>query len=613
MSFVKEIEVLRMTARFNLRAVKKCKDYTRLYYVVNYAGKQIKLPTTIKVKAKHWNNKGQCCLISSALTEVENIYNAKINKEIDRLKFAFMECKEYICANPKEMDFVKEHLYNYCTNIHKEMTKKENALIRLRTLIEEKNIEESSKKTYQYEINDFTKFVESKKGNQTLYWNEINEKLIKDYKKYIQSEKKETHDISKEIVPLKDKTISHKIKVIGTIINLAYDEEIINEKINVDRIAKIQSHKEENEENLIALTEDEINNLLNLELKGKKEQTRDLFIFQYITGQRYGTINGIVLNKENPTIIADKTGTTINIKPLIEADKTLKKICEKYDYKLPNISSVTANKHLKEFGKSIGLNEDVECTEMRGGTLYKYTAKRWELLQTHTARRTNATIAEEKGMSDEEIMAVTGHKDAKTLKKYIKVNKEKKLKNYVDKKYKKSEESENNDDINALVDKLSKTLSERKDNVKIEVVEKSEYEYIENHIKELFKCDYPLNDEINCKTNNIHYNGITEGTKHYNKMLEEMHNNTMHILMNLINKPQIIRKYYNDVVNAISEFECHYLPNEEYKQSILREYKKPRTTAQEYDIRLTEYIIDMSGIQRTYQNKLKENIESLLK
>ena len=600
-----------MTARFNLRAVKKCKDYTRLYYVVNYAGKQIKLPTTIKIKPNHWNNKGQCCLISSALTEVENIYNAKINKEIDRLKFAFIECKEYICANPKEMDFVKEHLYNYCTNIHKEMAKKENAITELYKLVENAAIGNQTKNIYKSELDDFKEFVKNKKGNIIISWDEINEKLIRDYKKYLQT-KKVIHKITKEEVYEKDATIKDKLSRIGAILNYAYEEELIS-KIDVTKIKKTKSSKNDDSDFHIALSEDEINRLYNLELKGKEEKTRDLFIFQLLTGQRYETINGIELDKDNPIIIQEKGNKSIPIKPLIEKDKKLQNICNKYNYKLPKIARQTTNKHLKEFGKQIQLNEKVPCSELRGGELYKYVVEKWELLATHTARRTFVTNAVLNGINETLTMSVTGHSAREMNDRYTKIKRKTGVNKFAEKMYHNEEESDNNDDINALVDKLSKTLSERKDNVKIEVVEKSEYEYIENHIKELFKCDYPLNDEINCKTNNIHYNGITEGTKHYNKMLEEMHNNTMHILMNLINKPQIIRKYYNDVVNAISEFECHYLPNEEYKQSILREYKKPRTTAQEYDIRLTEYIIDMSGIQRTYQNKLKENIKSLLK
>lgn len=611
MTFVKEIEVLRMTARFNLRAVKKCKDYTRLYYVVNYAGKQIKLPTTIKIKPNHWNNKGQCCLISSALTEVENIYNAKINKEIDRLKFAFIECKEYICANPKEMDFVKEHLYNYCTNIHKEMAKKENAITELYKLVENAAIGNQTKNIYKSELDDFKEFVKNKKGNIIISWDEINEKLIRDYKKYLQT-KKVIHKITKEEVYEKDATIKDKLSRIGAILNYAYEEELIS-KIDVTKIKKTKSSKNDDSDFHIALSEDEINRLYNLELKGKEEKTRDLFIFQLLTGQRYETINGIELDKDNPIIIQEKGNKSIPIKPLIEKDKKLQNICNKYNYKLPKIARQTTNKHLKEFGKQIQLNEKVPCSELRGGELYKYVVEKWELLATHTARRTFVTNAVLNGINETLTMSVTGHSAREMNDRYTKIKRKTGVNKFAEKMYHNEEESDNNDDINALVDKLSKTLSERKDNVKIEVVEKSEYEYIENHIKELFKCDYPLNDEINCKANNIHYNGITEGTKHYNKMLEEMHNNTMHILMNLIDKPQIIGKYYNDVVNAISEFEYHYLPNEEYKQSILREYKKPRTTAQEYDIRLTEYIIDMSGIQRIYQNKLKENIESLLK
>ena len=429
MDFVKEIEVLKMTAKFNLRTIKNCKEFTKLYYVVNYAGKQIKLPTSIKIKPQHWDNNKQCALISTALNEVENIYNGKINKEIQRLKFAFLECKDYICANPNEMDFVKEYLYKYCTNIDKTMSQKENALIRLRTLINEKQIAESSKREYQYVIDDFEEFIKSIKGNKILYWDEINEKLIKDYKKYLQN-KTEIHPITKEKVNQTDKYISNRIKKIGNIINLSYNEDIINTKLDVERIAKLESKKKGNEEKLIALTEEEINKLVGLELKGKKAEIRDLFIFQFLTGQRYNAINGKEINKDNYTIIGDKTGSSTNIKPLVENDIRLQNILNRYNYKLPINNTTQANATLKELGQLIGMNEEVLCTEMRGGKLYKYTAKRWQLLGTHTAKRTFVTTANEKGIDDYTIMAVTGNKSVTTFQRYKRRNNtESKLKN----------------------------------------------------------------------------------------------------------------------------------------------------------------------------------------
>ena len=602
MDFVKEIEVLKMTAKFNLRTIKNCKEFTKLYYVVNYAGKQIKLPTSIKIKPQHWDNNKQCALISTALNEVENIYNGKINKEIQRLKFAFMECKDYICANPNQMDFVKEYLYKYCTNIDKTMSKKENALIRLRTLINEKQIAESSKREYQYVIDDFEEFIKSIKGNKILYWDEINEKLIKDYKKYLQN-KTEIHPITKEKVNQTDKYISERIKKIGNIINLAYNEDIINTKLDVERIAKLESKKKGNEEKLIALTEEEINKLVGLELKGKKAEIRDLFIFQFLTGQRYNAINGKEINKDNYTIIGDKTGSSTNIKPLVENDIRLQNILNRYNYKLPINNTTQANATLKELGQLIGMNEEVLCTEMRGGKLYKYTAKRWQLLGTHTAKRTFVTTANEKGIDDYTIMAVTGNKSVTTFQRYKRRNNtESRIEEFA-KLY--------NDKAN---DSNATNVTEATANFKeSNTISLDDSNYINNHIKELSKCKYPISDVNNVKNNIISYNGITEGIKYYSDYLEEMHNKTMHILMQMLNTPQIIKKYLNDIEEVYNNFyDINVIPTYEYLQCIRMEYKPPRTKAQIHDLKLTQYIISMNGVQREFQEKLINSIKILI-
>jgi len=45
----------------------------------------------------------------------------------------------------------------------------------------------------------------------------------------------------------------------------------------------------------------------------------------------------------------------------------------------------------------------------------------YELISTHTARRTFVTLSLEKGMRPEVVMEITGHKDYKTMKKHIKI------------------------------------------------------------------------------------------------------------------------------------------------------------------------------------------------
>ena len=51
---------------------------------------------------------------------------------------------------------------------------------------------------------------------------------------------------------------------------------------------------------------------------------------------------------------------------------------------------------------------------------------RYELVSSHTGRRTFATLLAEKGISLEDIASATGHKNISTLQGYVKMNQKQK-------------------------------------------------------------------------------------------------------------------------------------------------------------------------------------------
>jgi integrase len=56
----------------------------------------------------------------------------------------------------------------------------------------------------------------------------------------------------------------------------------------------------------------------------------------------------------------------------------------------------------------------------RGGKVQIEKFEKWQLLQSHTARRTFCTLEHAKGTPIFAIMAISGHKDVKTFKNYVK-------------------------------------------------------------------------------------------------------------------------------------------------------------------------------------------------
>lgn len=57
----------------------------------------------------------------------------------------------------------------------------------------------------------------------------------------------------------------------------------------------------------------------------------------------------------------------------------------------------------------------------RGSERIENALPKHDIITTHTARRTFVPLSLEKGMRPETVMAITGHKDYKTFKKYIKI------------------------------------------------------------------------------------------------------------------------------------------------------------------------------------------------
>lgn len=176
-----------------------------------------------------------------------------------------------------------------------------------------------------------------------------------------------------------------------------------------------------NETDLIALTENEILQLIEYKPKlDKFKNSKLLFLTQFYTGQRYSDLKNI--NKNNidyskGIIKFNSQKTSNNI--IIPITPGLKKLLP--DFLNAKILDITRqNIVLKELFKEIGINEIVNINQVRAAKKIIVSKPKYEVIGTHTARRSFITIALKKGISPQIIMKVTGHKDFKSFEKYIK-------------------------------------------------------------------------------------------------------------------------------------------------------------------------------------------------
>lgn len=111
--------------------------------------------------------------------------------------------------------------------------------------------------------------------------------------------------------------------------------------------------------------------------------------------------------------IANKNGPKLKI-PM---HKLVRQIVEKDGFP-PTISQQKFNKQIKIIGLIAGINEKVIYSRTEGGRRAEYSQPKFELITTHTARRSFASNLLSRGIPKQFIMAVTGHTTEKSFNKY---------------------------------------------------------------------------------------------------------------------------------------------------------------------------------------------------
>ena len=182
------------------------------------------------------------------------------------------------------------------------------------------------------------------------------------------------------------------------------------------------------EKKVIYLTKDDLDNLRNYQIPKEKihlEPVRDVFLFCCFTGLRHSD----AFNLRRADIKDDhiEITTVKTVDPLtIELNKTSREILEKYEMiqfprgkALPEITNQEMNRHLKTLCELAGINEDIGVTTYKGNIRTDVVKKKWELIGTHTGRRTFIVNALSLGIPPNVVMKWTGHSDYKSMKPYI--------------------------------------------------------------------------------------------------------------------------------------------------------------------------------------------------
>jgi Phage integrase SAM-like domain/Phage integrase family len=221
-------------------------------------------------------------------------------------------------------------------------------------------------------------------------------------------------------IGLSTNTIGKDIKILKVVMNEA-TERGINTNLQY-RSRKFSTTSEQTDS--IYLSEKELKEIEELDLSKRKnlDNVRDLFLIG-CTGLRFSDFS--ILNPEQlkDGFIEIKEQTKTGQPIVIPIHPTVSKIVEKYNGELPkSITNQKTNEYLKEIGKLVkSLEMTTAKTYTKGGVKITKTFQKWELLTTHTARRSFATNEYLAGTPSITIMAITGHRTEKAFLKYIKL------------------------------------------------------------------------------------------------------------------------------------------------------------------------------------------------
>ncbi|MBI5541441.1 MAG: site-specific integrase [Bacteroidia bacterium] len=385
----------------------KCKSYKRL-----------KLSTGEKIHPKYWNKEKNRARTTSSFPE-----GTELNARLDQLDHAIREThirlkRKGIKATP---DKLKDELPKTLGE-----NKENNGITLFRffenVIAQGKDQKQSPRtlKNYRCTLNHVLRFC--KEERKEYHFEDIDFIFYDKFMKYLNDN-----------TPFAPNSVGKHVSVIKAILNKAVERKYTNN-------LEYKGFKVPYEEpDMIYLNEEELTRIQNLNLNNNKrlDRIRDLFLIGCYTGLRFSDFTQIDENNikkdGNNYVLQIKTQKTNQV-VVIPLKSIIVNILQKYNYNIPNhISNQKMNSYLKELGKLAEINENITIYKTRNNERTKEILKKWELICTHTARRSFATNAYKSSPDlSYKLMKITGHKTERNFLRYIRINSEENAKLLMD-------------------------------------------------------------------------------------------------------------------------------------------------------------------------------------
>ncbi len=174
----------------------------------------------------------------------------------------------------------------------------------------------------------------------------------------------------------------------------------------------------------VYLTQKEVDRLWNLDLKDPALcKARDLFVLGVYTSARFSDYSRLSLDMIQDGIIHFRQRKTAG-KVLIPASPRVVRILQRNGGKAPKMSLQTFNERIKRVCREAGICDVIEISRSVGEKRILERKPKFEMVSSHTARRTGATLLYQSGIPASQCMMLTGHRKESTFYRYIKTTME---------------------------------------------------------------------------------------------------------------------------------------------------------------------------------------------
>ena len=394
------------------------REVSSIAVLISFRGKKYKKSTGESVRVRQWSTAKKRVKVTAGNTEAELI-NDSLDKweEAARKTISYFKEKTYVPSSAEFISVLEEYRYGKPTNSRIDMVEYTGQFIERYTGI----LSEGCMKQYRLVRNLLSRY--SADNKKIIHFEDIDVTFYNSFMKWFYRQ-------------------GYSVNYFGAVIKDI--KRIMGEAQDVDKLhnnteyksRKFSAPKEEADN--IYLTVEELIRMHRLvldkafimqsypDLLERKcairarayAKARDMFLIGAFTGLRFSDFSRLK-NQNISDLIEIKTQKT-GTKVAIPVHWVVKEILES-GYDFSGMSNQKLNEYIKEVARLAGIDERVTVNRNIGGKNVEETFLKYELVSSHTARRSFATNAYKAGVPTIAIMKITGHRRESNFLKYIKV------------------------------------------------------------------------------------------------------------------------------------------------------------------------------------------------